>query len=91
MGGWTAMYGFCKLGLRPAPSAGATCVANGLATKTSKTAKNVPTRPSVGTTHASTSRPTRRAVSTAATEYPDRTSSQRSSEPSWPPQKAVSV
>src|SRR5919202_795357 len=51
------MYGFCRLGLRPAPSAGASCVANGLATNTSSSAKNVPTAPSVGTTHASTSRP----------------------------------
>ena len=30
------MYGFCRLGLRPAPSSGAACVANGLATTTSR-------------------------------------------------------
>ena len=62
------MYGFCRLGLRPAPSAGATWAANGLDTKTSMKAKNVPTNPSTGTTQASTSRPARRPVRTAATE-----------------------
>ena len=34
------MYGFCRLGFSPAPSAGAACVANGLATATSRNEKN---------------------------------------------------
>ena len=50
------MYGFWRLGLRPAPSAGAACVSNGLATATSRNAKNAATRPSTGTAHAITSR-----------------------------------
>ena len=85
------MYGFWRLGLRPAPSAGATWVANGLETATSMKAKNVVTRPSTGTTHARRSGPVRRANATAAAEKPVSTSSQRRSEPSCPPQKAEIV
>ena len=82
------MYGFCRLGLRPAPSRGAVCVANGLETATSMNAKKTDDaaehrhgpRDEVGAR--------RRLSSTAAAEYPLSTSSQRSSEPSCPPQKA---
>src|SRR5687767_10053379 len=85
------MYGFWRLGLRPPPSAGATWVANGLETATSMKAKNVVTRPSTGTTQGRMLGPLRRPKATAAAEKPDRTSSQRSREPSWPPQKAEIV
>ena len=37
------MYGFWRLGLRPSPSSGAACVANGLATATSMKRRNDPT------------------------------------------------
>src|SRR5215204_6275626 len=54
------MYGFWRLGLSPAPSAGATCASNGLETTTSMKAKNVATRPRTGTTHGSSSGAQRR-------------------------------
>ena len=54
------MYGFCRLGVRPAPSTGAVCVSNGLATATSMNAKNVAIPPSTGTTQAVRSRSSRR-------------------------------
>ena len=85
------MYGFWRLGLRPAPSVGATCVANGLETATSMNAKKLATRASTGTTHATRSAAVRRARATASVERPVRTISQSRSEPSWPPQKAEIV
>ena len=39
------MYGFWRLGFRPAPSAGAVCVANGVATATSRNEKKSADRP----------------------------------------------
>jgi hypothetical protein len=63
---WAIMYGFCRLGLSPRPSSGATCVANGLATATTRKAKNKATPPSTGTTQATRSRALRRFSSTAA-------------------------
>ncbi len=71
----------------PAPSAGAAAVANGLETKQSMNVKKTETPPSTGTVHASSS-PDRRFNHTASAEYPVRTSSQRSSDPSCPPQNA---
>ena len=50
------MYGFCRLGTMPAPSAGAGAVANGLETKQSMNAKKPATPASTGTTHAISSR-----------------------------------
>src|SRR5512133_429411 len=85
------MYGFWRLGLSPAPSAGAACVANGLETATSMKAKKVATRPRTGTTHGSSSGAERRLSATAAAEKPVRIRSQRSSEPSCPPQNAEIV
>jgi hypothetical protein len=82
------MYGFCRLGLRPAPSAGAGAVANGDATTTSMKAKKLAMAPRMGTVHGSTSRVSRRLSATAAEPMAVRTSSQRSSEPCWPPQNA---
>ena len=90
-GGWASMYGFWRLGVMPAPSAGAACVANGLATATSRNAKNVDTAPNTGTTQTMRSRAHARFTVTAAAPNPVRTSSQRRSEPSCPPQKAESV
>ena len=83
------MYGFCRLGVRPAPSAGATWRANGLATKDSTTVKKTATPPSTGTVHGRSRRISSRLRSRAAEPSPVRTSSQRSSDPSWPPQNAV--
>ena len=75
------MYGFWRLGLSPPPSAGATCVANGLETATSMNAKKLATRASTGTTHAIRSAAARRARTTASVDRPVRTSSQSRSEP----------
>ena len=60
------MYGFCRLGVSPAPSSGAVCVSNGLATATSTNAKNVAIPPSTGTTHAVRSRSSLRFSATAS-------------------------
>ena len=79
------MYGFCRLGVIPAPSSSAGCVANGLATNTTRNAKNVATAANTGTTHTMRSRAHARFRLTAAAPKPVRTSSQRSSDPSWPP------
>ena len=86
-----SMYGFCRLGLSPAPSTGAACVSNGLETATSMNAKKTATPPSTGTTQATRSGAERRLTRTTAAEYAVRISSQSSSDPSWPPQKAESV
>ena len=83
------MYGFCRLGFRPAPSAGAVCVVNGLATKTSRSAKKLATPPMIGTVQGSTSRVRRPLSATAAEPIAVSTVSQSRSEPAWPPQKAV--
>ena len=83
------MYGFWRLGVRPAPSAGAGARANGLATKVSTKAKNAAIAPSTGTVQGSRRRISARLSSTAAEPSAVRTKSQSSSEPSWPPQKAV--
>ena len=85
------MYGFWRLGVIPAPSTGATCVANGLATATSRNAKNVATAPKTGTTQTTRSRAQRRFRSTAAAPNAVSTSSHRSSDPSCPPQNAEIV
>ena len=61
------MYGFCRLGTIPAPSAGAGETANGLETKQSMKAKNDATRPSTGTTQTTRSR-ARRFSQTASAE-----------------------
>ena len=62
------MYGFCRLGLSPFPSAGATCVANGVATATRRKAKKTVTAASTGVTHATRSRAVRRLTSSTAVE-----------------------
>ena len=85
------MYGFWRLGLSPAPSAGAAWVANGLETATSVNAKNVITPPRIGTAHGRRLAADRRASETAIAEKPVRIRSQRSSEPSCPPQNAEIV
>src|SRR3954452_5694598 len=83
------MYGFCRLGLRPAPSTGAACTANGLETNTSRNAKKVATPPSTGTVHGNKRRIRLRFSVTASEPRPVSTNSHSSSEPSWPPQKPV--
>src|SRR6476646_5319838 len=83
------MYGFCRLGLRPAPSRGAACTSNGLETKTSRKAKKVATPPSTGTVQGSSRRISSRFSVTASEPSAVRTNNQSSSEPSWPPQKPV--
>src|SRR6185436_2428856 len=85
------MYGFCRLGVIPAPSSGAGCVANGLATNTTRNAKNVATTANTGTTHTMRSRAHARFRLTAAAPNPVRINSQRSRDPSCPPQNAEIV
>ena len=85
------MYGFWRLGLRPAPSAGAALVANGLETATSSHANATAIPPSTGVTQTTRSRARRRANQTASAAYAVSTSSQRSSEPSCPPQSAETL
>src|SRR5919106_3673222 len=82
------MYGFCKLGVIPAPSTGAGWVAKGLATTTTRNAKKSPTAANVGTTQTTRSRAQPRFSRTAAAPKPVRTRSQSTSDPSWPPQNA---
>ncbi len=83
------MYGFCRLGVRPEPSTGATWRTNGLATNASTNAKNPAIAPSTGTVQGRSCRTRVRLSSTAADPRAVRTSSQSRSEPSWPPQKAL--
>src|SRR5215213_6583437 len=85
------MYGFWRLGVRPAPSTGRGCVPNGLEPATRMNAKKVATPPTTGTTQATRSRRSRLLTATATAPYAVRTSSQKRSEPSWPPQNALSV
>src|SRR5829696_4355844 len=54
------MYGFWRLGLSPFPSGGVICVANGVATTTSRKAKKTVTPAKTGVTHATRSRALRR-------------------------------
>ena len=86
------MYGFCRLGFSPAPSAGAGCVSNGLETNDEQKAKNV----ADAAEHRHDPGEQRRGRPAgeqrrAAAANPVRTSSHRSSEPSWPLQNAESV
>src|SRR5205809_892283 len=60
------MYGFWRLGVRPAPSAGAAARADGLATKVSTKAKKAAIAPRTGTVHGSRRRISERLSSTAA-------------------------
>ena len=60
------MYGFWRLGVRPRPSSGATCVTNGDASTTTEKAKKTATTPMTGTTQATRSRALRRFRRTAA-------------------------
>jgi hypothetical protein len=83
------MYGFWRLGVIPAPSEGAACVANGLATATRRTAKNVETTAKTGTTHTMRSRAQARFSETATAPNAVRIRSQSSSDPSCPPQNAA--
>ncbi len=85
------MYGFWRLGVMPAPSAGASWVANGLATATTRNAKNTATAANTGTTQTMRSRAQRRLNRTAAEPKPVSTSSHRRSDPSCPPQNAEIV
>ena len=86
--GWITMYGFWRLGLSPAPSAGAAIVSNGLETATRSQVKPTAIPPSTGVTQTTRSRARRRANQTASAEYAVRTSSQSRSDPSCPPQNA---
>ena len=85
------MYGFCRLGVMPAPSGGAACIVKGLATATKRNAKKVETAAKTGTTQTIRSRAQPRFRRTAAAPKPVSTSSQSRSEPSWPPQNAEIV
>ncbi len=85
------MYGFCRLGLRPRPSAGAAITSNGLATATSSHVKPTMMPPSTGTTHTTRSRARLRLIHTTSAAYPVRISSQSSNDPSCPPQSAETL
>src|SRR6188474_744650 len=85
------MYGFWRLGVMPAPSAGATCVANGLATATRRNAKKTITAANTGTTQTTRLFAQPRLSRTAAAPNAVSTSSHRSRDPSWPPQNAETV
>ena len=85
------MYGFCRLGVIPAPSGGGACVVNGLATATTRNEKNTATAAKTGTTQTMRSRAHVLLSRTAAAPKAVSTSSQRSSEPSCPPQNAETV
>ena len=84
------MYGFCRLGVRPAPSVGAIWRANGLATNVSTNAKKAAIAASTGTVHGRSCRTSARLSSTAADPRAVSTNSQSRSDPSWPPQNALS-
>ena len=85
------MYGFWRLGVIPAPSAGAAWVANGLATATTRNEKKTATPAKTGTTQTTRSFAQPRFSRIAAAPKPVRKRSQRSSDPSWPPQNAEIV
>ena len=85
------MYGFWRLGVMPAPSGGATWVANGLATATRRNEKNTETPAKTGTTHTTRLRAQLRLSRTATAPKVVSTRSQRRSDPSCPPQNAEIV
>src|ERR1700675_1008958 len=85
------MYGFCRLGVIPAPSGGGARVMNGLATATRRNEKNTATAANTGTTQTMRSRAHDRFRRTAAAPNPVRMSNQSSREPSWPPQNAETL
>ena len=85
------MYGFCRLGLSPFPSSGAAIVSNGLETATRSHVKATVIPASTGVTQTTRSRARLRANHTASDAYAVRTRSHRSSDPSWPPQKAENL
>src|SRR5215212_5525465 len=58
---------------------------------TSMNAKKVATPPTTGTTQTTRSRRRRRLTATATAPYAERTSSHKRSDPSWPPQNALSA
>ena len=85
------MYGFWRLGLSPAPSAGADAVAKGEATNTSRIPKKLARAAMIETVQGRTSRVSRPFSATAAEPIPVRTRNQRSREPCCPPQKAAAA
>ena len=60
------MYGFCRLGLRPLPSAGAAITSNGLETATRSHVNPKAIPPRTGVTHTTRSRARLRANHTAS-------------------------
>src|SRR5262245_46013212 len=85
------MYGLWRLELSPSPSTGATCVLNGLATKTTSIEKNTATIPSPGTTQATSPPPALRVGKAGAGAEAVKTKSQRRRQAPWPPQRAVNL
>src|SRR5262249_37474648 len=90
-GGCASMYGFWRLGVIPAPSGGADCVTNGLATATTRKGKKVATAAKTGTTPTMRARAQARFRLTAPAPKPVRISNHRSKDPSCPPQNAEIV
>src|SRR3954454_21602540 len=83
------MYGFCSDGFRPRPSAGATCVTNGLAANTSIDAKKPAVPARIAVTHGISSGFERRFVTRTVVVKPASTVSQSSSDPGCEAQNEV--
>ena len=83
------MYGFCRDGLSPRPSAGATWVTNGLAGTTSRTRKKPVISASTMIIHGCSSPSTLRVLRTPSRLQAERMVAQRSSEPACEPHHAV--
>ena len=83
------MYGFWSDGLRPRPSAGASCVSNGLAANTSIDAKNPAVPARIAVTQGISSGFERRFVTSTVAVKPASTVSQSSSEPGCEAQNEV--
>src|SRR4029079_1719811 len=83
------MYGFWSDGFRPRPSAGASCVSNGLAANTSIETKNPAVPARIAVTHGISSWFERRLVTSTAAVKRTSTASHRSSDPGCDAQNDV--
>ena len=91
-GGWIAIQGLSRRGFIPRPSWGGNgTVTNGEATETRRTKKKPATAAHTAATPAKSWGRSRATDRSAASEYADSTTAQRSSDPSIPPQNAVTV
>src|SRR3954453_3121640 len=97
IGGWIAMAGYCRRGLRPLPSGTATIslsvasIWKGLAMKLLRTRKNVWMAPITPRTHGMKSRWRRRLVKATTAAEVERRQLQKRREPSCPPHHAANL